>query len=121
MRRADTLEVIGTALAAKTAGSGHRTIATTLGRPLSTVRRWLRHVPETHSHWLYDQAVQHPFRLDPDILVRPKQWQSLLGWSLTILAGAALAYRQRVDPELPPWALIGLFTRGNLLIPPLRT
>ncbi|MCQ9164194.1 helix-turn-helix domain-containing protein [Arthrobacter sp. STN4] len=121
VRRADTLEVIGTALAAKAAGSGHRTIAAVLGRPLSTVRRWLRRVPEAHARWLYEQAVQHAFRLDPDILVRPKQWPSLMGWSLNILAGAALAYRNRVDPGQPPWSVIGHFTRGNLLSPPLRT
>ena len=121
VRRADALEVIGTALAAKAVGSGYRRIATVLGRPLSTVRRWLRGVPEPHARWLYEQAVQHAFRLDPDILVRPKQWPSLMGWSLNILAGAALAYRNRVDPGQPPWSVIGHFTRGNLLSPPLRT
>ena len=121
VRRADALEVIGTALAAKAAGSGHRTIATVLGRPLSTVRRWLRGVPEPHARWLYEQAVQHAFRLDPDILVRPKQWPTLLGHGLNILAGAALAYCRRVDPELRPWTVIGHFTRGSLLSPPLRT
>lgn len=120
-RRADTLEAIGTALAAKAAGSGYRMIAALLGPPLSTVRRWLLRVSEEHALWLYEQAVQHGFRLDPDILVRPKRWPSLLGWSLNVLAGAALAHRQRVDPRLPPWTLIGLFTRGNLLSPSLRT
>lgn len=121
VRRADAVEVIGTALAAKAAGSGYRTIAALLGRPVSTVRRWLRRVPETHARWLCDQAVQHAFRLDPDILARPKPWPSTLGWGLNILAGAALAHQQRVEPDLPPWTLIGLFTRGNLLSPPLRT
>lgn len=43
-RRADTVEVIGTALAAKARGSGYRTIAADLGRSASTVRRWLRRV-----------------------------------------------------------------------------
>lgn len=121
VRRADSLEVIGTALAAKAAGSGYRTIAAHMGRPLSTVRRWFRRVPEAHALWLYNQAVQHAFRLDPDILVRPKQWPSMLGCSLNILAGAALAYRKRVDPEQPVWAVIGHFTRGKLLSSPLRT
>ena len=120
-RRADTLEVIGTALAAKASGSGYRTIAAHMGRPLSTVRRWLRRVPEEHVHRLYEQAVQHAFRLDPGILVRPKRWPSLLGWSLNMLAGAALSHHRRVGTELLPWTLIGLFTRGNLLSPPLRT
>ena len=41
-RRADAGEVIGRALEAKAAGTGHRTIAVLLGRPASTVRGWLR-------------------------------------------------------------------------------
>ncbi len=41
-RRADAGEVIGFALEAKAAGSGHRVIAARLGRPASTVRGWLR-------------------------------------------------------------------------------
>lgn len=65
--------------------------------------------------------MQHAFRLDPEILVCPKQWPSLLGWSLNALAGAALVHRHRVEPELPPWTLVGLSTRGSLLGPPLRT
>jgi hypothetical protein len=41
-RRADAGEVIGLALEAKAAGSGHRLVAARLGRPASTVRGWLR-------------------------------------------------------------------------------
>ena len=41
-RRADAGAVIGRALEAKTAGSGHRAVAGLLGRPESTVRGWLR-------------------------------------------------------------------------------
>lgn len=42
-RRADTAAVIAAALESKaTTGAGHRTIAALLGRPLSTVRGWLR-------------------------------------------------------------------------------
>ena len=41
-RRADAGAVIGRALEAKAAGSGHRAIAVLLGRPESTVRGWLR-------------------------------------------------------------------------------
>jgi hypothetical protein len=41
-RRADAGEVIGRALEAKAAGAGHRVIARRLGRPVSTVRGWLR-------------------------------------------------------------------------------
>lgn len=101
VHRADTLEAIRIALAAKAAGGGYRTIAAHMGRPLPTVRRWFRRVPEAHTYWLYKQVKQRAFRHDPDILVRPKQWPSLLGWSLNILAGATLSYEQRVDDDLP--------------------
>lgn len=78
-------------------------------------------MPSSHTQWLSGQAVQHAFRLTPDIMVRSKTWPNLLDWSLNILAGAAPAYRQRVATDLPPWAPAGLFTRDNLLSPPLRT
>src|SRR5665811_525994 len=42
VRRADTVAVIGQALVAKAGGSGQRSIAALLGRPVSTVRGWLR-------------------------------------------------------------------------------
>lgn len=42
LRRADTVEVIGAGLAACAGGAGHRSIAAWLGRPVSTVRGWLR-------------------------------------------------------------------------------
>ena len=41
-RRADDVEVIGSALLAKATGLGHRPIAVLVGRPVSTVRGWLR-------------------------------------------------------------------------------
>jgi hypothetical protein len=42
VRRADVAAVIGSALAAKAAGVGHRRIAVGLGRAAETVRGWLR-------------------------------------------------------------------------------
>jgi hypothetical protein len=42
LRRADGVDVIGVALRAKATGAGHRPIAARLGRPVSTVRGWLR-------------------------------------------------------------------------------
>jgi len=42
LRRADAAAVIGAALEAKAAGAGHRPIAAALGRPVTTVRGWLR-------------------------------------------------------------------------------
>ena len=51
-RRADSTAVIATALAASAAGTGYRRIAVALGRPLSTVRRWVRSVPPAHAERL---------------------------------------------------------------------
>jgi hypothetical protein len=42
VRRADAVAVVGEALLAKAGGLGHRRIAAGLGRPVSTVRGWLR-------------------------------------------------------------------------------
>lgn len=123
-RRADTVEAIGTALAARARGDGHRTIAARLDRPVSTVRRWLRRAGGSHADWLREQGVQHAYRADPDILNRRLVWSTLLGDGLNLLAAAALACQQRWDSTLPVWTLIGMFTRGRLLPPslsPLRT
>ena len=96
-------------------------IAAQLGRPVSTVRRWLRRAREPHTDWLHEQGVQHAYRADPDILNRDLVWPTPLGDALNLLAGAALACQQRWDSPLPAWTLIGIFTRGRLLPPPLRT
>lgn len=120
-RRADTVEVIGAALAAKARGDGHRVIAARLDRPVSTVRRWLRQARGSHAGWLREQGVQHAYRADPDMLNRRLEWPTVLGDALNLLAAAALAYRRRWASTLPPWTLIGLATRGRLLPPRLRT
>lgn len=41
-RRVDTVAVIGAALAGAATGTGHRPVAEAVGRPVSTVRGWLR-------------------------------------------------------------------------------
>lgn len=56
-RRADTTEMIGTALLASARGVGYGRIAADLGRPASTVQRWVRSVRDAHTEWLHAQAV----------------------------------------------------------------
>lgn len=118
VRRADSTEVIGNALAAKANGAGFRTIAARLDRPASTVRRWLRRAPQSHAQWLYARAVEHAARIDRDLLVRPARHKTPLGYALNLLAGAALRYRECLGLTDPPWALIGFFAHGRLLAPP---
>ena len=126
VRRADSTEVIGAALAAKAGGAGFRAIAAALARPVSTVRSWLRRVPDQHARWLYERAVQRSVEIDRELLVGPGpyptvlgQYPTVLGQALNLLAGAALRYRERLGLTDPVWALIGFFARGRLLAPPV--
>ena len=116
-RRADAVEVVGTALVAHAAGQGHRRIATELGRPVSTVRRWLRAVRGQHGRWLYRQAVEHTARLAPELLAEIGAQPTELGDVLTALTAAVLAVGRRLDRVTPTWSLVGLLTRGRLLTP----
>ena len=118
VRRADSTEAIGNALVAHARGAGHRSIAARFGRPESTVRRWSRGVREPHAQWLYRRGVDRAAAIDRELLVRPAPQRTTLGHALNLLAGAALRYRDRFDPAVPVWALIGSFTHGRLLAPP---
>jgi hypothetical protein len=128
VRRADSTEVIGAALAAKAGGAGFRAIAASLARPVSTVRSWLRRVPDQHAWWLYERAVDRVLQIDRELLVGPgpyptvpghRQYPTVLGQALNLLAGAALRYRERLGLPDTPWALIGFFAQGRLLAPPV--
>jgi len=127
VRRADSTEVIGAALAAKAGGAGFRAIAAALARPVSTVRSWLRRVPDGHARWLYERAVDRVLQIDRELLVGPgpyptvpghRQYPTVLGQALNLLAGAALRYRERLGLPDTPWALIGFLAQGRLLARP---
>jgi hypothetical protein len=117
-RRADAAEVIGAALVAKARGQGSRTIARDLGRPVSTVRRWLRAVRGEQAEWLRCQGVRRTFELDQDLLAGLVPQATALGDALCALAAAVLAWRRRFARQAEAWTLIGAFTAGRLLAPP---
>ncbi len=118
VRRADSTEAIGNALAAKANGAGYRTIAARDGRPESTVRRWLRAVREPHAQWLYRRGVDQAFLVDRELLVRPAPQRTTLGHALNLLAGAAVRLRDCFGISDPVWSLICFFAHGRLLAPP---
>lgn len=120
VRHADATEVIGTALAAKVNGAGYRTIAARLGRPVSTVRRWLRRAGPAHAEWLYQRGVEHAARINRELLApySAPYPTTVLATALNLLAGVALTYRERFGQTASPWALIGLMAHGRLLAPP---
>ena len=118
-RRADSTEVIGTALARKAAGLGHRQIAAVLGRSPSTVRRWLRAARgRDHLTRLWQRGAQELIRLDADAFNQLASTGNLLRDALTVLAAAAWWARRRLGIAEPVWTLIGLYTRGSLLARP---
>lgn len=118
-RLADTTEVIGTALAGKAAGHGHRRIADELQRPASTVRRWMRRATgNAHLQWLWQRGSQALIQLDPDAFNQLPRASGPLCDALTVLVAAASAARRRLGLIEPVWTLIGLHTHGRLLAAP---
>jgi hypothetical protein len=121
-RRADTAAVIGSALAAKAAGAGHRRIAVLLGRPAETVRGWLRRfsgrvesVRSVFTGWCRALAV------DP---VLPGPAGSARADAIAVIAAATGALASRFSAgEVPIWAVAAAVSNGQLLAPawPART
>lgn len=117
LRRADLAEVIGAALSAKAAGSGARTIAASLGRPVETVRGWLRAFAgraEALRAWftvlLVDTGV------DP---VPPAAAVTPFADAVSAVLGAVVAARSRWPRvgEVSPWLLACAASAGRLLAP----
>jgi hypothetical protein len=121
LRRVDLAEVIGAALAAKAAGAGARSIAAVWGRPVDTVRGWLRRfgsraglVRAFFVRLLVEVGV------DP---VPPAQAPSLLADAVAAVAGAVVAAGSRwpeIGPDIgkvPLWWLAVAASGGRLLAP----
>lgn len=117
-RRADTTEVIGNALTHKANGLGFRRIAARMGRAESTVRRWLRRATPQHLTWAFHQGSSRLIALAPDAFNEIRDAGNQLRHTLTVLSAAAFWDRRRCGFNDPPWALIGMYTRGRLLAPP---
>ena len=115
--RADTTEVIGTALAHKANGLGFRRIAARMGRAELTVRRWLRRATDKHLTWACQQGATRLIQLAPDV-TEIRYAGNQLRHTLTTLIAAAYWDRRCCGFEEPPWTLIGMYTRGRLLAPP---
>jgi hypothetical protein len=117
LRRADLAEVIGAALAAKANGSGARAIAALLGRPVDTVRGWLRRfgsraetVRQFFTGLLVDVAA------DP---VVPAAMRTVLADAVVAVIGATVAVAARWPRlgEVAVWQAAAAATHGRLLSP----
>ncbi|WP_237737256.1 helix-turn-helix domain-containing protein [Rhodococcus sp. 21391] len=118
VRRADTAEVIGNALAHKAKGLGFRRIAERMGRPESTVRRWLRRTTGEHVQWLHRRGTERLGLVAREAFCTIRYVGNPLGDALCVLSAAAVEDRRRFGFPDPPWDLIGIYTQGRLLSPP---
>jgi hypothetical protein len=121
VRRADTVEVVGAAITARAAGAGARSIAAGLGRPVETVRGWLRRLSgrlEPVRGWFTAAAVAAG--VDP---VPPgpagSAWADLT--AAVTAAASAVAARFAVPPERRGprwvWRAASAMSSGRLLAP----
>lgn len=117
VRRADLAEVIGAALVAKASGAGVRVIAGRLGRPVETVRGWLRRFAgraEVVRRWftvlLVDAGV------DP---IPPGAGRTPFADAVAAVVGAwwSLGSRWPRIGEVSPWLAACAVTGGILLAP----
>lgn len=116
LRRADTAEVIGAALAAKARGAGFRRIAASVGRPAETVRGWLRRFAGRL------EPVRSVFTrmlrmLDPDPVMpgpEPMSWAD----AVTAIGAVAEATARRfVLGAVAWWEVAVTVSAGRLLAP----
>jgi hypothetical protein len=119
LRRADALEVIAAALAARAGGAGHRLIAAGLGRAPETVRGWLRRFGgRLEAVRSFFTVLMVRVGIDPVI---PESGAS--GWvnALSAIAGAwaatASRFRAGAVGLLGPWSGACAASSGRLLSP----
>jgi hypothetical protein len=117
LRRADVAEVVGSALAAKVAGAGWRTIAGRLGLPGETVRGWLRSFGR-RAGGIRDFFTVHLVRLAVDPVV-PGPAGSAFADAAGVIAAvfAAAGARWPGVASLSPWLLACAMTHGQLISP----
>ena len=114
-RRADTVEVVGAALLAHQAGTGHRAIAADLQVPADTVRSWLRRIT-ARAEWLRQQATGWAYQRDP-MLAPITPTGSVLGDAVEALGVAVSAHRRRLGIHASPWQILAMIAGGRLLAP----
>lgn len=117
LRRADLVEVIGAALAAKAAGCGVRTIAAGLARPVETVRDWLRtFAARAEALRVWFTVLLVDTGVDP---VPPAQARTPFADAVAAVLGAVVAARSRWPRvgAVSPWWWASAASAGRLLAP----
>jgi hypothetical protein len=114
LRRADAAVVIGAALEGQAARLGHRPIAVALGRPVSTVRGWLRRFAvKAEATRVGFTRLLHA--LDPWAAVLIPR-SSVVADAVEAIGRAAAAAVVRLSP-VAPWQFAARASGGLLLAP----
>ncbi|MDJ1138579.1 hypothetical protein [Streptomyces iconiensis] len=117
VRRVDLADVVGAALVAKVSGAGARTIAEALGRPVETVRGWLRRFGRRAEHVrVYFTALLVEVGIDP---VPPALAASSFAQAVSAMVGAwkSAVSRWPQIGEVSPWQAACAVSQGRLLSP----
>jgi hypothetical protein len=116
LRRADAVGVVGAAIVVKAAGAGARPIAGLLGRPLGTVREWLRRFGgrvEAVRGWF--TTLLCAVASDP---VLPKPAGSVWADAMAAMRATAVAVAARFAVTgVTVWQVVGAACGGRLLAP----
>jgi len=116
LRRADAVDVVGAAMTAKADGLGVRPIAELLGRPLGTVRGWLRRFGERVEAvrgWFTGLVCQ--VAVDP---VPPAPAGSVWADAVAAMRAAAAAVAARFPiTGVTVWQVVSAASAGRLLAP----
>jgi hypothetical protein len=116
LRRADGVEVVGAAIAAKATGLGARPIAALLDRPLGTVREWLRRFgcrSEAVRAWF--TRLLCAVAVDP---VMPGPAESAWADAMAAIRAAVAAVVSRFAvTTVTVWQVVGAASAGRLLAP----
>lgn len=115
-RRADEASVIGAALVAKAAGVGFRPIAVGLGRPVETVRGWLRRFASRAewTRWVFTRWLR---ALGPDPVMPEPAGSAWADAVAAILACSRAVAERFVLGAVTPWEVAVAITGGCLLSP----
>jgi hypothetical protein len=117
-RRADDVEVIGTALELAATGHGVRRIARVLGRSAWTVRGWVRRA-RCRAGVLRAALAGWVVALDPDpppIARAGSAWGDALSMLIAVHRAAVARWPELVD-KVSLWRLAAVLTDGSLLTP----
>lgn len=118
VRRADLAVVVGAGLELKAAGWGHRRIAERLGRPVSTVRGWLRCWSRRAGRVAGVFTSLLVALSDDPAGVLPLPGASAFADAVAAVAGFAFAARSRFGMvTAPTWRLASAACHGQLLAP----